>query len=377
MRTLLTAIGIAIGIASLLAIFGITDAGNRAAQADIDALGADLLLVQPGQGVTEAATLSPDAPARLDTHIPAIEYTAAVYSPGDANARRSELIPEAETGGIAVLAIGPDDTDLLEPLNATVALGRFHDAASVQVPTVVLGSLAAQRLGVTDLSTRPAIDISGTRFDVIGVMAELTEFNADFNRNAIIGLPVAQELYGAEDTPISIYLQVPPAQIESVRNVIPRQADPDDESVVVSRPTEALEAKEVIEDTFRNLVLGLGGIAALVGAIGVANVMVISVLERRGEIGLRRSLGATKLHIALQFLIESVLLTVLGGVLGVALGIGVTVAWTRVQGWDLLIPWDVAGAALGGAALVGALAGLYPAWRAARMDPAEAVRPAA
>lgn len=376
-RTLLTAVGIAIGIASLLAIFGITDAGNRSAQEEIDALGADLLLIQPGQGVTEAATLSPHAPGMLDTHIPAIEYTAAVYAPGDANARRSGFIPEAQTGGISVIAIGPDDTDLMEPLNATLAFGRFHDPASVQVPTVVLGSLAAQRLGVSTLAARPAVDISGTRFDVIGVLNELSEFNTDFNRNAIIGLPVAQELFGAEDNPAAIYLQVPPAFIDQVRAVVPRQADPDNEAAVVSRPTEALQAKEVIEDTFKNLVLGLGGIAALVGAIGVANVMVISVLERRGEIGLRRSLGATKGHIALQFLVESVLLTVLGGLLGVGLGIAVTVAWTRVQGWSLLIPWDVAVAALAGAAAVGALAGLYPAWRAARMDPADAVRPAA
>jgi putative ABC transport system permease protein len=376
-RTALTATGIAIGIAALISIFGITEAGNAAAQAEIDALGADLLLVAPGTSVTGEATLPAGSGAVLDAAIPGIEIVSSVYAVEDGKARRNSFIPEAQTGGLAVIAVGPTDVDLLAPINATVAQGRFHDQTTVEVPTAVIGSLAARRLGITDLTRQPVIDITGHSFQVIGILDELKEFNADFNRNVIIGLPVAQQLFDAGDNPTAIYLQVPPEQIEQIRNVVPDQADPENPNeVAVSRPTEALQARAIIEDTFRQLLVAVAGITGLVGAIGVANVMVISALERRGEIGLRRSLGATKGHIALQFLVESMLLSTLGGVIGSIIGLIVTVAWSRLQGWSVLLPWDVVFFGIAGAAVVGAVAGLYPAWRASQMDPAEAVRPA-
>ena len=376
MRTVLTAVGISIGIASLIAIQGITEANQADARAEIDALGSDFLLVAPGTSVTDEAELLPYAPAMLDTHVPGIEHVAAVY-PVDARTRRNALIPEVETGGITVSALTADDLDLLEPVNGAIAFGRFHDATSVQVPAVVLGSAAAERLGLRHLEGHPTVNISGHQFAVIGVLDAFERVNTDLNRTAFIGLDVAAEWFETPDTPGLIYLQVPPPLLEDVRSVVTEQANPEAPGeVAVSRPTDALEIREVIDDTFARILRALALIVLVVGGIGIANIMVISVIERRGEIGLRRSLGATRRHIAGQFIVESTLLSLLGGLLGVSLGIGIVVGYAEYKGFEGIIPWFWLGVSVAAAFALGLLAGLYPAWRASRLDPAEAVRPA-
>lgn len=377
LRTALTALGISIGIASLISIQGITEANQADARAEIDALGSDLLYVTPGTGVTEEAELLPYAPAMLDTHIADLEFVAAVY-PVDARARRNELVPEAETGGITVSALTAADLDLLEPVNGAVAFGRFHDSTSVEIPAVVLGSLAAERLGIRHLVGHPTINISGNDFAVIGVLEEFERLNTDLNRTTFIGLDVAAELFETVDTPAAIYAQVPPEQLDDARALIPAQANPAAPGqVAVSRPTEALEIREVIDETFARILQALALIVLAVGGIGIANIMVISVIERRGEVGLRRSLGATRRHIASQFIVESMLLSLLGGLLGVAIGVGIVVGYARFKDFEVIIPWFWLSIGVGAAFALGAVAGLYPAWRASRLDPAEAVRPAA
>ena len=146
------------------------------------------------------------------------------------------------------------------------------------------------------------------------------------------------------------------------------------EEVEVSRPSDALEAREAADDAFTALFLGLGAVALLVGGVGIANVMVISVLERRSEIGLRRALGATKRHVAVQFLGEALLLSVIGGAGGVGLGALVTAAWANAKGWEVLVPPLAIVGGFAAAVTIGAVAGLYPAIRAARMSPTEALR---
>lgn len=377
LRTALTALGISIGIASLISIQGITEANQAEARAEIDALGSDFLFITAGTGITEEAELLPYAAAMLDTHIDALEHVAALY-PVDARARRNELIPEVQTGGITVSAISSSGLDLLEPVNGSVALGRFHDATSVEVPGVVLGSLAAERLGIRHLVGHPTIDISGRRFAVIGVLNEFETINTDLNRTVIVGLPVAEELFDTADTPGAIYAQVPPEELDDVRDLIPAQANPAAPGeVAVSRPTEALEIREVIDETFARILQALALIVLAVGGIGIANIMVISVMERRGEIGLRRSLGATRKHIASQFILESTMLSLLGGALGVATGVAVVLGYAQFKGFDAVLPWGWMSVGVAAAFVLGALAGLYPAWRASRLDPAEAVRPAA
>ena len=377
LRTALTALGISIGIASLISIQGITEANQAEARAEIDALGSDFLFITAGTGITEEAELLPYAADMLDTHLDALEHVAALY-PVDARARRNELIPEVQTGGVTVSAITSSGLDLLEPVNGSMAFGRFHDATSVEVPGVVLGSLAAERLGIPHLVGHPTINISGNRFAVIGVLNEFETLNTDLNRTAIVGLSVAQELFDTPDTPSAIYAQVRPEQLDDARDLIPAQANPAAPGeVAVSRPTEALEIREVIDETFARILQALALIVLAVGGIGIANIMVISVIERRGEIGLRRSLGATRKHIASQFVIESIMLSLLGGLLGVAIGVGIVLGYAQYKDFDAIVPWYWLSIGVGAAFGLGALAGLYPAWRASRLEPAEAVRPAA
>lgn len=376
LRTMLTALGISIGIASLISIQGITEANQADAKAEIDALGSDLLYITPGTGVTEEAELMASAPAMLDTHIESLDYVAALY-PVDARARKNELIPEVETGGITVSAVTASGLDLLEPVNGSVQLGRFHDATSVEVPTVVLGSLAAERLGIRHLVGHPTINLSGNDFAVIGILHEFERLNTDLNRTVIIGLNVATKLFETPDNPGAIYAQVQPELLDDARDRIPAQANPAAPGqVAVSRPTEALEIREVIDETFARILQALALIVLAVGGIGIANIMVISVIERRGEIGLRRSLGATRRHIASQFIVESMFLSLLGGVLGVLIGVAIVVGYARVKDFEVIIPWFWLWVGVGAAFGLGGGAGLYPAWRASRLDPAEAVRPA-
>ena len=377
LRTALTALGISIGIASLISIQGITEANQADARAEIDALGSDFLFITAGTGIGEEAELLSYAPDMLETHMDDLEYVAALY-PVDARARRNELIPEVQTGGITVSAITASGLDLLEPVNGSIAQGRFHDSTSVDVPGVVLGSLAAERLGIRHLVGHPTIDLSGNQFSVIGILDEFETLNTDLNRTVIIGLSVAEQLFETPDTPSAIYAQVSPEMLDEARDLIPSQANPEAPGeVAVSRPTEALEIREVIDATFATILQALALIVLAVGGIGIANIMVISVMERRGEVGLRRSLGATRKHIAGQFIIESTMLSLLGGLLGVAIGVGIVFGYARYKSFETIIPWFWLSVGVGAAFVLGAFAGLYPAWRASRLDPAEAVRPAA
>lgn len=371
MRTLLTTMGIAIGIAAMIGVLGISSSSKAALLQKIDDLGTNLLAVQAGQSLFgEAAKLPTDAPAMV-RRISPVEQAAAV-SAVDGSVRRTNLIPPTETNGIGLLAAEPE---LLDTLQATVGQGRFIDEATGQVPAIVLGSVAAERLGISDLAEGPMVYVSGHWFNVVGIL-EPMELNPDLDRAAFVGYPIAKNLFGTDENATTIYLRSNPDQVDGVHSVLARTANPEaPNEVTVSRPSDALEAKAAVDTNLTRLLLGLAVVALVVGGVGIANVMVISVLERRSEIGLRRALGAKRSHIAGQFLVESLLLSVLGGVTGVVLGAGITYVYATRQGWTLDIPLGALAAGVAGALVVGAIAGLYPAIRAARMDPAEAVHP--
>lgn len=370
-RTMLTALGIAIGIAAMIGVLGISSSSKAALLARIDDLGTNLLAVQAGQSLFgESAKLPEDAPAMI-RHIPPVQQAAAVSSV-DASVRRTDFIPSTETGGIAVTAAEPE---VLDTLQGTLSQGRFLDEATEATPAIVLGSVAAERLGITNLREGPMVYLDGHWFNVIGILDPLP-LNPDLDRAAFIGYEVAEQLFDTKPNATTIYLRTHPDQVEGVRSLLARTANPAaPNEVQVSRPSDALEAKAAVDDNLTRLLLGLGAVALIVGGVGIANVMVISVLERRSEIGVRRALGAKRSHIAGQFLIESVLLSTLGGVTGVALGAAVTHLYSTKQGWLVELPTEALAGGVGAALLVGALAGLYPAARAARMDPAEAVYP--
>jgi len=373
----MAAIGIAIGVASLVALVGIINSGEADAQRDLLEQGIDVLELTPGTSFADEPELLPGAAAAIDTHMRDLVEVVASIRRVPATMRKTDLIPEVETGGIRIFAVELDDLGLLIPLRGGVAHGRFHDAATVQVPTVVLGSDTAEVLGFDQLYANPTVHISGHEFAVIGVLEPFTiSQGLTLNRAALIGFSVAEELYDADENPERIWVQADLEVIEQVRELLPRQANPEAPGEVAVSSLD-LEAREIISENFESLLSLLVVVIIVVGAIGVGNIMLISVLERRGEIGVRRALGAQKKHIATQFLIESMLLTLLGGVAGTALGVAVVAVVTRVLDWPLTVELSFIGIGLGVTLGVGLVAGMYPSWRASRMDPAEAVRPAA
>jgi putative ABC transport system permease protein len=289
----------------------------------------------------------------------------------DATVRRNDLVSALETGGISVFAV---ETDLLDVLTASVAVGRFHDQASIEVPTIVLGSVAAGRLGLVDLDPTPRVYLDGEWLVVIGILDEMP-LHPDLERSAMIGYPVAEKLFDASRSPTTLYVRSDPRFVNDVAEVIPATVNPQEpDTVQISRPSDALEARKAADEALTQLLISLGAVALLVAGVAIANIMVMSVLERRMEIGVRRALGATRAHIRRQFLIESMMLAGIGGIGGVILGAGITVAYASNRDLTVSVPPSGLALSIGAALLVGAIAGLYPAIRASRIPPAEAVR---
>ena len=372
LRTALTATGVAIGIAALVAVMGISASSRADLLAELDALGTNRLEVKAGSSFTGGtAALSDDAVAMI-RRIGPVEYASGITTVS-ATVRRTDYVDEGETKGISVQAT---DSGFAEAAGATMAGGTFINAANASYPAVVLGSEAAQRLGTADVSGASAVYLSGQWFDVVGVL-EPIPLLPNLDNAAFVGYPVAEALFDTDPAPSTVFVVTEPDQVDAVRSVLGATANPEAPGEVdVSRPSDAITAKNAADDTLTALLLGLGGVALLVGGIGIANVMVISVLERRTEIGVRRALGATRRHVRFQFLVEALLLSALGGVIGVVLGCAVTVGYTQVRDSVLSIPFTSLAAGVGAALIVGAAAGLSPAARAARLPPADAIRPA-
>jgi len=373
LRAALSVLGISIGIASLVAVLAISETSKADLLAKIETLGTNLLTVGPGESLFgEETRLAAASTARIRL-LDEVESAAAVTAVEGVTVRRSSYVPAEITGGIFVEAAGPE---LLRTLEGTLASGRFVDRATERYPAVVLGAKAAQRLGIHSADGLVQVYLSGRLFTVVGILAPLP-LVPELDSAALVGYPVAARLFSTDRSPSKIYVRAREgeAQVRAAAALLPSAADPwDPGEVAVSRPSDGLEAQAAAEGAFTSLFLGLGTVALLVGAIGIANVMIISVLERRSEVGLRRALGARRRHIAIQFLGESFVLGIAGGVVGVLLGAGATAAYAAYEGLTLLVPPAAVAGGLLAACLLGGLAGLYPATRAARLTPTEALR---
>lgn len=370
LRAVLSALGIMIGIGSMVAVLGLSESSKSELLAQLERLGTNLLTVEAGTGIGRGEAVLPDESVEMAARIGPVESVAYTVSV-DVNAYRTDQIPVAQSGGIAVVATEPN---LLETLGGSMALGEFLDEVSVQYPNAVLGSVTAQRLGIDSLEGSPMVYVGGEWFDVVGILDTL-DLHPSLDRSVLVGAEIAESLLGSEDPPSTLYVRTQPEDVVAVANVLAATVNPEfPDQVNVSRPTDTLEAQEAADETLTALLLGLGAVALLVGGVGIANVMVISVLERRSEIGLRRALGATRRHIAYQFLGESMLLAGIGGIAGVLLGALVTAAWATYQGWDTMVPLVALIGGVVAALAIGAFAGLYPAVRASRLSPTDALR---
>jgi putative ABC transport system permease protein len=372
LRAALSALGICIGIAAIVGVLGITQSSESDLVAQIDQLGTNLLTVQNGRGFNGAeGTLPQTAPAMIG-HMAGVEHVSAtaLLAP---SVYRTDRVPAFETGGIGVRAA---DGSLLNALDGSVLHGIYLNAATSRYQVAVLGFGAAQYLGIDRLDVPARIWIAGRWFVVAGILNRMP-LAPEIDQSVLVGWPVAESELGFDGYPTRIYVRAATDQVVAVDRLLAPMVNPQaPEQVAVSRPSDALAARIAVVSSSTTLVLGLGAIALLVGGVGIANVMFVSVLERRSEIGLRRALGATRGHIALQFLAESLLLSSLGGAVGVASGLGATAAYATLQGWSILVPPLAIESALAAAVFIGAAAGLYPALRASRLSPTEALRSA-
>ncbi|TDB99384.1 ABC transporter permease [Nonomuraea longispora] len=369
LRVFLSALGIAIGIAAMLGVVGISASSQEDLNRRLEALGTNLLTVSPGQTLFgDSSHLPEEAEGMIGQVGPVTAVTATGTTP--ARVYRNDRVPEAESGGLSVTAAR---LDLLRDAGATVAAGAWLNEATHRYPATVLGVRAADRLGVVRPGPDQRVWLGGQWFTVVGVL-DPAPLAPELDTAALVGWPVAEERLGFDGYATTVYARAEEAHVVQVRGVLAATANPEQPNEVkVSRPSDALAAKQAADATLNALLLGLGSVALLVGGVGVANTMVISVLERRAEIGLRRSLGATRGQIRVQFLAESLLLSAIGGVGGVLLGIAVTAAYAGLRDWPAIVPgWAMLGGVLA-TLVIGGVAGFYPAVRAARMSPTEAL----
>jgi len=370
LRAGLSALGIAIGVAAIVAVLGLSSSSQAGLLAEIARLGTNLLTVTNGQTYGGGTATLPKAAPGMIARLPGVTGVQSIGDISGVSAYRNQSIPTIDTNALTV-----DATTLGLPaaVGTSVARGHYLNAASAREPFAVLGAAAAQRLGIDRIWPGMRIWVGGHWFYVAGILRHAV-LAPEIDSAVLVGYPAAHTYLGYAGNPTTIYVRAATSQVQRVDGLLGAQANPQYPSYVsVSLPSAALSAQVAAKGAFNTLFLGLGAVALLVGAVGVANIMVISVLERRSEIGLRRALGATKGHIRIQFLSEAILLALIGGVVGVAAGVLATVIYSRAKGWTVVIPAEAWAGGLGAAVLIGALAGLWPALRAARLSPTQAL----
>jgi len=370
LRATLSALGIAIGVAAIVAVLGLSASSQAGLLSEIDRLGTNLLDVTNGQTLLGQPAELPDAAPAMINRIGPVTQVQSTGTVGG-NVFRSPLIPSIDTNGISISAAS---LGLPRAVGTSIAQGHFLNAATAREPVSVLGAAAAQRLGIDRVFSGERIWLDGMWFYVAGILRS-APLAPEIDSAVLVGFPAAKHYLDFDGHPSEIYVRAQDSQVDAVDNILAATANPENPSNVdVSQPSAALVARADAQGAFNDLFLALAAVALLVGAVGVANIMIIGVLERRSEIGLRRALGATKANIRTQFLSEAILLALIGGTVGVLAGIAGTAIYASTKGWAVVIPPLAWGGGLAAALAIGAIAGLMPAIRAARMSPTEALR---
>jgi putative ABC transport system permease protein len=370
LRAGLSALGIAIGVAAIVAVLGISGSSQAGLLDEISQLGTNLLTVSNGESLLGAPTELPvTAPAMIE-RIRGVEQVQSTGAVSGAHAYRSPYITGSNTNSLTVQAAS---LALLPVVATSVAQGRYLNAATAQEPVAVIGAVAAQLLGIDRVYIGERIWLGRQWFYLAGILKPAV-LASPIDTSVLVGYPAAERYLGFDGHPSTIYLRAESDRVDAVDNLLAATANPENPSQVnVSQPSDALVAQADAKSALGGLFLGLGAVALLVGAVGVANIMIISVLERRSEIGLRRALGATRGHIRTQFLSEAILLGLLGGTAGVALGALATAIYAHVKHWTTVVPAEAWAGGILASLVIGAVAGLIPALRAARLSPTEAL----
>jgi putative ABC transport system permease protein len=370
LRAGLSALGIAIGVAAIVAVLGLSASSQAGLLNEINQLGTNLLTATNGQSVTGGTVELPTAAPAMIGRITGVQRVQSTGTVTGVGAFRNPFIPSVDTNGLTVEATS---LALLPVVATTVALGHYLNAATAREPVAVVGATTAQLLGIDRVFPGERIWVGGQWFYLAGILRPAV-LASDLDSAVLVGYPAAEKYLGFDGHPSTIYLRAQTDRVNAVDNLLAATANPENPSGVnVGQPSNALVAQADAKSALNGLFLGLGAVALLVGAVGVANIMVISVLERRSEIGLRRALGATKGHIRTQFLSEAVLLGLLGGVAGVALGAAATAVYAHTKHWATIIPTEAWAGGIAASLVIGAIAGLVPALRAARLSPTQAL----
>ncbi|GAA4024811.1 ABC transporter permease [Arthrobacter methylotrophus] len=368
LRTVLSALGIAIGIASMLTIVGISSSSQAKLNEQLAKLGTNLLTIEPGKSVAADADGLPIGSAAKARRIDGVLDAKEVSLLTDQHVYRSRIIDPLQSEGIDVLTFS---AGLGELLNATLKAGHWPSGPEAAYPTTVLGARAAERLGIVSPGSQIVLD--GRDITVTGILEPLP-LAPELDTAALIGQEYGKNVLGWDGRPTRIYERSTDFTVLEVKDRLPKTINPQSPlGVEVSRPSEALAAKTATDAAFNGLLFALGGISLLIGGIGVANTMIISVIERRQEVGLRRALGATRSHIRFQFLLEALQLSVLGGLAGILVGTASLFAISAANGWPPTIPPSTIASAIASTLVIGLIAGIYPATRASNIPPTTAL----